>query len=178
MRCSLVIRLTPSSRRQSEIYDIERHDQRAFCFLWYVYIIHCVNMSWNIRKDTPPDVRLLTPKPKVGATPSTTTKSKGCAFLEFSDWTSLQQGLRLHHSVLEGRKINVELTAGGGGKSDTRIAKVKERNKDLHGQRVRLHERHWVITADCTILTEQARGQAQKEECFRGGGGHCEPYRR
>jgi len=31
--------------------------------------------------------------------------------------------------------INVELTAGGGGKSKTRITKVRERNKELFGQR-------------------------------------------
>ena len=32
--------------------------------------------------------------------------------------------------------INVELTAGGGGKSETRLAKVRERNKALLVQRV------------------------------------------
>jgi nucleolar protein 6 len=32
--------------------------------------------------------------------------------------------------------INVELTAGGGGKSESRLAKVRERNKALLGQRV------------------------------------------
>ena len=32
--------------------------------------------------------------------------------------------------------INVELTAGGGGKGGTRLAKVKERNKALLAQRV------------------------------------------
>jgi len=32
--------------------------------------------------------------------------------------------------------INVELTAGGGGKSENRLAKVKARNKQLLGQRV------------------------------------------
>ena len=32
--------------------------------------------------------------------------------------------------------INVELTAGGGGKSEGRIEKLKKRNKELHEQRV------------------------------------------
>lgn len=32
--------------------------------------------------------------------------------------------------------INVELTAGGGGKSDSRLTKLKERNKGLYDQRV------------------------------------------
>jgi nucleolar protein 6 len=89
--------------------------------------------------DPPPAIRLLTPKPKSGAPPpSKAVKSKGCAFLEFSTKQALQQGLRLHHSVIDGRQINVELTAGGGGNSETRISKLKERNKELHGQRVRV----------------------------------------
>ena len=63
-------------------------------------------------------------------------KSKGCAFLEFKHRGALQQGLKLHHSQLDGRQINVELTAGGGGKGTTRMKKLKERNKELEGQRV------------------------------------------
>jgi len=31
----------------------------------------------------------------------------------------------------------MSLTAGGGGKSEKRLAKVKERNKELHGQRTK-----------------------------------------
>ncbi len=65
------------------------------------------------------------------------SKSKGCAFLEFSTRHALQVALRLHQSELDGRRINVELTAGGGGKSDARLAKVKARNKHLGAQRVR-----------------------------------------
>ncbi|KIY63026.1 hypothetical protein CYLTODRAFT_403801 [Cylindrobasidium torrendii FP15055 ss-10] len=82
--------------------------------------------------DPPPSVRLLTPKTTNGR-PS--TKSKGCAFLEFENKASLQTALNLHHSQLDGRMINVELTAGGGGKSDARLQKVKERNKELQTQR-------------------------------------------
>ena len=40
--------------------------------------------------------------------------------------------------MLEGRMINVELTAGGGGNSGLRLEKVRERNKALLGQRVRI----------------------------------------
>lgn len=39
--------------------------------------------------------------------------------------------------MLEGRMVNVELTAGGGGKSEKRMEKLRERNKSLLGQRVR-----------------------------------------
>lgn len=62
---------------------------------------------------------------------SSSEKSKGCAFLEFSKASGLQTALRLHHSELDGRKINVELSAGGGGKSDARMKKVKEKNAKL-----------------------------------------------
>ncbi|VDB86604.1 unnamed protein product [Peniophora sp. CBMAI 1063] len=83
--------------------------------------------------DPPPSVRLLTPKAaKPGAT---VNKSKGCAFLEFSAKSALQQALKLHNSDLEGRRINVELTAGGGGKSDARLEKLKKRNTELNTQR-------------------------------------------
>ncbi|KAJ7161340.1 hypothetical protein C8R43DRAFT_880674 [Mycena crocata] len=82
--------------------------------------------------DPPPTVRLRTPKPTPG---KPINKSKGCAFVEFSHRNALQQGLKLHQSELEGRKINVELTAGGGGKSDVRLNKLKERNKGLFDQR-------------------------------------------
>ena len=90
----------------------------------------------NTRTDPPPTVRLLTPK--VTRTGATVAKSKGCAFLEFSTRPALQAALHLHQSELDGRRINVELTAGGGGKGDTRLAKLKARNKELATQRVRL----------------------------------------
>lgn len=85
--------------------------------------------------DPPPQIRLLTPKPKTPGT-TTTAKSKGCAFLEFSHKNALQQGIKLHGSTLDGRRINVELTAGGGGKSESRVQKVQARNKQLLEQRV------------------------------------------
>ncbi|KAH9951026.1 hypothetical protein B0H21DRAFT_818854 [Amylocystis lapponica] len=89
--------------------------------------------------DPPPTIRLITPKPSSSGKP--TTKSKGCAFLEFSHRNALQQGLKLHQSELEGRKINVELTAGGGGKSESRTEKLKKRNRELHEQRTKQLEK-------------------------------------
>ncbi|KAI0040807.1 hypothetical protein FA95DRAFT_813898 [Auriscalpium vulgare] len=85
--------------------------------------------------DPPPSIRLLTPKALKPGAPK--TKSKGCAFLEFSSRPALQQALKLHQSDLDGRRINVELTAGGGGKGEARLAKVKERNKGLAAQRTK-----------------------------------------
>ncbi len=80
-------------------------------------------------------MRLLTPS--VTRASANVVKSKGCAFLEFSTRPALQAALRLHQSVLDRRRINVELTAGGGGKGDARLAKLKARNKELAAQRVR-----------------------------------------
>ena len=43
----------------------------------------------------------------------------------------LQNMLKFHHSRMEGRRINVEVTCGGGGKGVTRMRKIKERNEKL-----------------------------------------------
>ena len=91
--------------------------------------------------------------------------SRGCAFVEFTSSDYLRKALKLHHSTIPGkapypplphphppcpltpprcwrrpghgdRKINVELTAGGGGnKSEFRLKKIKERNDRLAKQR-------------------------------------------
>lgn len=86
-----------------------------------------------------PAVRLLTPKSAPTPTSSSDSPaapaSKGCAFLEFTSATALQSALRLHHSTLSNRKINVELTAGGGGNSAARKAKLDEQRKKLTAER-------------------------------------------
>jgi len=68
-------------------------------------------------------------------------KDKGIAFLEFLTAKGHIQGridacLALHHSLLNNRRINVELTAGGGGNSKNRIEKIKEKNEKLIKKRV------------------------------------------
>lgn len=77
-----------------------------------------------------------------GAHPDTirTRKDKGIAFLEFDASSQniqhrMEVALRLHHSTLKNRKVNVELTAGGGGNSKSRVQKLKEKNKHLKDQR-------------------------------------------
>jgi len=94
--------------------------------LRYTSTKECVANHFSLC-DPPPTVRLVTPKGS--------TKSKGCAFVEFTHPNALQQGLKLHHTVLEGRTINVELTVGGGGKSSDRLRKLRERNQSLNKQR-------------------------------------------
>jgi nucleolar protein 6 len=86
-----------------------------------------------------PSVRLLTTKP----TPATRfhkaaeSRSRGIAFVEFPTSGALQAGLKLHHTELDGKKINVELTAGGGGATDERKKKIQERNERVGEQRKR-----------------------------------------
>lgn len=62
----------------------------------------------------------------------------GFAFLEFKGDDASQRlvtALKFHHSEFKGRKINVELTAGGGGNSDLRREKIREKNEKLEQQR-------------------------------------------
>lgn len=67
-------------------------------------------------------------------------KEKGIAFLEFDSDTQevqskMEHALRMHKSTLRNRKINVELTVGGGGNSEARQQKLKEKNQKLEDER-------------------------------------------
>lgn len=84
----------------------------------------------------PSSVRLLTEK-------DNPTKSRGIAFIEFDHFSRMKTCLaKFHHTDFTDstgavRKINVELTAGGGGKKDGRMDKVRERNAKLNEERTR-----------------------------------------
>lgn len=84
-------------------------------------------------------MRLLTTKPDPKS--KDPPKSRGIAFLEVASSEAMQACLKLHHSSIQNRRINVELTAGGGGKSDARQGKIKERNERVGGQRERRAEK-------------------------------------
>ena len=84
-------------------------------------------------------------------------KSKGYAFLEFDNWDRMRTCLKLyHHSDFDDgkskpRKINIELTSGGGGNSDSRRGKIGIKNEKLEEERKRDYEK-------------------KKQEKSRGGG--------
>jgi len=59
---------------------------------------------------------------------------KGFAFLEFEDPATHAKALKLNHSMLRGRRINVEMTAGGGGNSANRKKKITEKNKKFQDE--------------------------------------------
>ncbi|OXV05351.1 hypothetical protein Egran_06881 [Elaphomyces granulatus] len=87
-------------------------------------------------KINPISVRVATEKGNSG-------KCRGFGFLEFQNYDRMQTCLKLyHHSSLDdgkspARRINVELTAGGGGKSQTRKDKLEEKNRKLAEERDR-----------------------------------------
>ncbi|TGO24296.1 hypothetical protein BPAE_0107g00440 [Botrytis paeoniae] len=84
----------------------------------------------------PASVRHLTEK-------GNPTKSRGCAFLEFEGYDHMKTCLKQFHQstfndgISAPRKLNVELTAGGGGNTKDRRSKIKEKNMKLNEQRVR-----------------------------------------
>lgn len=65
---------------------------------------------------------------------------KGIAFLEFDNdnkeiQSKMEIALRMHHLTLGNRKINVELTVGGGGNSANRVEKIKAKNETMIEER-------------------------------------------
>ncbi|KAF2718084.1 hypothetical protein K431DRAFT_287929 [Polychaeton citri CBS 116435] len=112
-----------------------------------------------------------------------TKKSKGFAFLEFENYDRMQTCLKLyHHSIFDpenagqgfeaaeeeaaragkrakGRRINVELTAGGGGGNEARKEKIKVKNVRLEEQRKRRMEQ------------EKKEGERKERKQGKGSGG-------
>ncbi|KAK6462575.1 hypothetical protein DFJ63DRAFT_163084 [Scheffersomyces coipomensis] len=91
-------------------------------------------------------------------------QDKGIAFLEFDNdsqeiQSKMELSLKMHHTILRNRKINVELTVGGGGNSANRLSKLKDKNDKLLEERkqrvieARKNEAKKVKTTDNTEST-------------------------
>ena len=106
------------------------------------YIVFVGNLAYHAKKDHVQkhfekglgkgkviSVRILEDK--------NTKKSKGFAFVELADKESHLGALDMHQSFLHHRKINVEMTAGGGGNTAKRKEKLKQKNDWLDKRRVR-----------------------------------------
>jgi nucleolar protein 6 len=99
------------------------------------FLIFVGNLPYDIT-----DTELLAHFSRAGPDRVRLRSDKGIAFLEFdSRQTEIQHkmevALRMHHSTLRNRKINVELTVGGGGNSSNRLEKIKEKNGKLDVER-------------------------------------------
>jgi len=93
-------------------------------------------------------IRLLT-DPK-------TKKSRGMAFVEVQDDPELLYScLKLHHTHLDGRRINVERSAGGGKHSETRKQKLKQFRDD--------QTKYMDETVNTMLEEYYKRGEIQKE---------------
>jgi len=89
--------------------------------------------------------------------------SRGIAFVEFTNANLLQQALKLHHTDLDGRRINVELTVGGGGSGSARKEKLDEKKGRMTEQRDRKAEK------EAEEGGEAAQAQGEGEAKLRGG---------
>ncbi|THC98031.1 hypothetical protein EYZ11_002457 [Aspergillus tanneri] len=98
------------------------------------YSANAESLKTHFEKNPPVSVRVATEKDKP-------TKCRGFGFVEFEHYDRMKTCLKLyHHSIFDDgkyppRRINVELTAGGGGKSDHRKSKIEAKNKKLAEER-------------------------------------------
>lgn len=58
-------------------------------------------------------------------------KSKGCGFMEFSSNKVMQAALKFHRSCVQGKHVNIEMTCGGGGRTENRRNRIQEKNRKM-----------------------------------------------
>lgn len=103
---------------------------------------HAVVTEENVK------IRLLT-DPK-------TKKSRGMAFVEVHDDPELLYScLKLHHTHLDGRRINVERSAGGGKNSESRKAKLQQFREE--------QVKHMEETVDAVLEEYYQRGEIKEK---------------
>ncbi|KAH3675949.1 hypothetical protein WICMUC_002245 [Wickerhamomyces mucosus] len=94
---------------------------------------------------------------------------KGIAFLEFDGAEGeiqhrIEVALRMHRSILRQRKINVELTVGGGGNSKDRLEKIRNKNDDLETRRRERISNERKAEKEKTKSQAEANSKLSKEE--------------
>lgn len=120
------------------------------------------------------------------------SKSRGIAFVEFAGYDHMKTCLRtMHHSTFAGtatdartgrsrpdeRKINVELTAGGGGNTTARKDKIRAKNVKLNEQRGRRIEAEEKAKFERRGNNNARNGGAGQQEQEQGADG-IHPSRR
>ncbi|KAJ4147519.1 hypothetical protein LMH87_002031 [Akanthomyces muscarius] len=164
------------------------------------YTATAASISAHFATLSPIAVRCLTNK---GDTKHT---CKGIAFVEFAHVFQQRTCLdKFHHSMFddgqsEARKINVELSAGGGGKGDNRSEKIRQKNIKLEENRAKRIEKEKTGKTGAAAATEgkgesgtveeqqehmdeqihpsrrAQMGSDAPEEDLNGGGGCHDPY--
>ncbi|KAK9377335.1 uncharacterized protein V1513DRAFT_436074 [Lipomyces chichibuensis] len=128
------------------------------------FILFIGNLPYTATQSTL-QIHLTASKPDVIRIPTekNTQKAKGFAFAEFTGQDASKRMnvcLRLHHTEFEGRRINVELTAGGGGKGTTRKQKLKEKNEKLEAERREIQEAKATKERTRIVAANSAGGQS------------------
>ena len=98
-------------------------------------------------------IRLLTDKNR-------NNKSRGMAFAELKDPEVLYECLKLHHTFLDGRRINIERSAGGSKNSDLRKEKLTKYRKE--------QEEYMSETVDKILTEYYQKGDIMEGELDEG----------
>ncbi|KAF2757459.1 hypothetical protein EJ05DRAFT_500996 [Pseudovirgaria hyperparasitica] len=152
-----------SSGQNDDEGNGEAKEHRFICFIGQLPKTSTVeHVKQHFAKIEPESIRLSTDKQ--------TGKGKGFGFIEFADYDRMKTCLKLyHHSLFDDgiskpRKINVELTAGGGGaKSEVRALRIREKNAKLDDERARRRENE-----DAEKTVEQKQAEREKKKKARG----------
>ncbi|KAH6630289.1 hypothetical protein B0J18DRAFT_96287 [Chaetomium sp. MPI-SDFR-AT-0129] len=112
----------------------------------------------------PISVRLLTQR-------DDPSKSRGIAFVEFGRYDHMKTCLeKFHHTEFvdgrtgQPRRINVELTAGGGGKTSARQDKIKQKNAKLNEERANRMAREEEAKQEKAAATGSGKTQEQRDQ--------------
>ncbi|KAI9848524.1 MAG: hypothetical protein M1837_007193 [Sclerophora amabilis] len=130
----------------------------------------------------PSSIRHITQKPEEGKSKAKRSsgkksdsaegkegQSKGYAFLEFDSYERMETCLRtFHHSMVGGRRINVELTAGGGGSSSARREKIYTKNEKLTEERRKRREKEYEQQYKGDNGKAKVNGEGEGGEDVRG----------
>ncbi|KAK4042185.1 hypothetical protein C8A01DRAFT_44833 [Parachaetomium inaequale] len=141
---------TPSSEQQedptAETSSSSSKPTRFICFVGNLpYTATAESVRAHFATLQPTSVRLLTQR-------DDPSKSRGIAFVEFGRYDHMKTCLKkFHHTEFVDendkkskgppRRINVELTAGGGGKTAARQDKIKQKNAKLNEERANRMQR-------------------------------------
>ncbi|RAH43385.1 RNA-binding protein [Aspergillus brunneoviolaceus CBS 621.78] len=163
---------TPSAEAPAEESaqgeESSQKGNRFICFVGNLpYSANRESLTAHFEKISPVSVRVATEKDKP-------TKCRGFGFIEFDNYDRMKTCLKLyHHSMFDDKKypprrINVELTAGGGGKSEYRKSKIEAKNKKLFEERQR----------NAKEITKEKERRAHAEETGEDAFAGVHPSRR